>query len=281
MKVLVTGATGGLGRLVVTQLLKLGHEVVGTSRSIEKAKKFDFFNQITFISYDINQPLKSDLYSYFGKPDAVIHLAWEKLDDYKHLTHLTTILKNHKLFVSNLIKHGLKNVIGIGTCYEYGLIEGELCEDMDVCPTLSYAQAKHELRLFIESLVTTHAFAFKWVRIFYVFGEMAERKNLYTSLKQAIRNGDKVFNMSGGEQVRDFLNPNEVAKNIVDITLQEQVQGIVNCCSGKPIKIKDAIEKFLTENQHDIDLNLGYYPYSIDEPMKMWGATTKLNTCKK
>src|ERR1700741_4345654 len=123
MKVLVTGATGGLGRLVIQQLLHLGHDVVATSRSVEKAKKLEFFDRIQFFPLDISKPTKVDLYHYFGKPDTVIHLAWDKLDDYKNDVHLTTILETHKSFLFNLISNGLPDVNGVGTCYEYGLRE--------------------------------------------------------------------------------------------------------------------------------------------------------------
>ena len=49
MKFLVTGVTGGLAGLIVKELLKQGHDVIGTSRSTERAEKLDFYNQIKFI----------------------------------------------------------------------------------------------------------------------------------------------------------------------------------------------------------------------------------------
>lgn len=277
MKVLVTGATGGLGRLVIEQLLQQGNEVIGTSRSIEKAQKLDFYDKITFIPHDINNPTSTDLYSYFGKPDTVIHLAWEKLDDYKNEAHLTTILESHKAFITNLISNGLKDFTGVGTCYEYGLKEGELEETLESQPTMPYPQAKNALREFIESLKNTHSFSSKWIRVFYVFGEIHERKNLYTHLMSAINQKEESFNMSGGEQIRDFLTPNQIAEQIVQISLQTKTLGIVNSCSGKPVKLKDFIKDFLSKNNYKIKLNLGYFPYPAYEPMETWGSVKKLN----
>ena len=44
--------------------------------------------------------------------------------------------------------------------------------------------------------------------------------------------------MSGGEQERDYLPIEKVAEYIVTIALQDNISGIINCCSGKPIKVK-------------------------------------------
>jgi nucleoside-diphosphate-sugar epimerase len=277
MKVLVTGATGGLGELVISKLLSQNIEVIATSRNEEKAKQSSFFSKVKYIPFDINSQNNSDLYSYFNKPDALIHLAWEKLDEYKNETHTTSILENHKQFLSNLIDKGLKDITVVGTCYEYGLQEGILKENMDSKPVLPYPQGKNLLREFLEAKQKSTTFNFKWARVFYVFGEVKGRKNLYTHLINAIKNKDESFNMSGGEQIRDFLSPDEIAERIVKIALQNKTSGVINCCSGKPVKLKDFVTDFLNKNNYNIKLNLGVYPYADYEPMETWGDTAKLD----
>ncbi|MBP7809742.1 MAG: NAD(P)-dependent oxidoreductase [Bacteroidia bacterium] len=277
MKVLVTGATGGLGELVISKLLSQNIEVIATSRNEEKAKQCDFFSKVTYVPFDINSQNNSDLYSYFNKPDALIHLAWEKLDEYKNEAHTTSILENHKQFLSNLIDNGLKDITVVGTCYEYGLQEGILKENMDSKPVLPYPQGKNLIREFLETKQKTNPFNLKWPRVFYVFGEVKGRKNLYTHLINAIKNKDESFNMSGGEQIRDFLSPDEIAERIVKIALQNKTLGVINCCSGKPVKLKDFVNDFLNKNNYKIKLNLGVYPYADYEPMETWGDTAKLD----
>jgi len=85
-----------------------------------------------------------------------------------------------------------------------------------------------------------------------------------------------VFNMSGGEQVRDYLPVEKVAEYIVSIALQKQVTGVINCCSGEPVTIKDLVNDYLALKKQHITLNLGYYPYPDYEPMRFWGDNTKL-----
>ncbi|MDF2448055.1 MAG: epimerase [Bacteroidota bacterium] len=276
MKILVTGATGGLGRLIIPELLKHGHRVIATSRSIDRAKSLTFFDQVEYFPYDICSKENIDLFTYFGKPDSVIHLAWDKLNDYYSSSHLSELLECHKEFIFNLIRNGLKDLNCAGTCYEYGLREGELNEAMVSDPVLPYSKAKNLLREYIDTLKPNYNFSMKWIRIFFVFGEIYGRENLYTHLLKAISKKEKVFNMSGGEQIRDFLTPEQVAEIFVSIATQIRVQDIINCCSGKPVKLRDFINNFLKEHKLEIDLNLGYYPYLKYEPMALWGSVVKL-----
>ncbi|MES2837545.1 MAG: NAD(P)-dependent oxidoreductase, partial [Bacteroidota bacterium] len=83
------------------------------------------------------------------------------------------------------------------------------------------------------------------------------------------------FNMSLGEQVRDYLPVTTVSKNIIIFALQHKIEGIINCCSGKPITIKQLVENYLKEKNKYIKLNLGFFPYTDYEPMKFWGDEKK------
>ena len=277
MKVLVTGAGGGLGQLITEKLLALGHTVIATSRNAEKARNWPFYKHITYIPFQIGIDTADNLFTHFHEPDVMIHLAWDKLNEYKNAAHLQEILPAHQQFLKQIIADGLKDLTCVGTCYEYGLREGELEENMPAQATMPYPQAKDALRVYLETLQKEHAFVMKWPRVFYVFGPIKERKNLYTLLMDAVQRGDQQFNMSGGEQVRDFLSPDEIADYILRIALQAKVTGVINCCSGKPVKLKDKVKTFLDASGYKIDLNLGYYPYPDYEPMETWGSVRKLN----
>lgn len=54
-RVLVTGATGGVGQLTVAKLLEKGYQVRALTRSAEKVQKM-FDNQVEFVIGDIRQP---------------------------------------------------------------------------------------------------------------------------------------------------------------------------------------------------------------------------------
>ncbi|MFY8127764.1 MAG: NAD-dependent epimerase/dehydratase family protein, partial [Chitinophagaceae bacterium] len=271
MKILVTGATGFIGNYVIEELLKRNTNVIATSTNIEKAKNTSWFKKVQYIPYQFTENIENNLVAFFNYPDIIIHLAWQGLPNYKADFHITKNLYTHKAFIKNLIENGLHNINITGTCFEYGMQEGELKEEMECKPDNAYAIAKNELRIYCENLQKTNAFNFKWLRLFYTYGFGQNENSLIPQLNKAIKNGDTHFNMSGGEQIRDFLPIEEVAKNIVTIALQKKIEGIFNCCSGQPIKVKNFVQQYLSSIGKSIELNLGFYPYTNYEPMEFWG----------
>ena len=281
-KVLVTGATGFIGNYVVEELLKRNYIVVATSSSLEKAETFPWFSRVQYIPFNFEAfNAKESYYNFFNEPEAIIHLAWEGLPNYKSSFHNEINMPRHLAFLTNMIKNGLKDVTVTGTCFEYGMIEGCLHEDMQTAPHNPYAEAKDNLRKQLQELKKANAFSLKWIRLFYMYGKGQNPNSLFSQLDRALANGDKIFNMSGGEQVRDYLPVEKVAENIVKIATQNDVAGIVNCCSGEPITIKEFVRNYLALKQKSIELNLGYYPYTDYEPMAFWGSTKKLKTIEE
>ena len=133
MKVLVTGATGFVGRYVINELLRHEHHVVATSRDAEKAGKYEWFSNIKYIPCDLNAA-EDNFYQLFQQPDLLIHLAWEGLPNYNNLFHLEENLFSNYRFLKNMLEHGLKNLVVTGTCFEYGMQSGALNEDMEAKP---------------------------------------------------------------------------------------------------------------------------------------------------
>ncbi|MCD4743175.1 MAG: NAD(P)-dependent oxidoreductase [Desulfobacteraceae bacterium] len=278
MKILVTGAAGFIGTYVINELIKnYQHNIIATSSDINKARSFEWFPHVQYYEYDINEEHENS-FEYFQQPDLMIHLAWQGLPNYKDLFHFEDNLYSNYFFVKNMIKHGLKSLLITGTCFEYGMQNGSLKEDLETMPGNPYAIAKDTLRKFLEQLQEKINFEFKWVRLFYMYGEGQSPISILSQLDRALKNGDSVFNMSGGEQLRDYLPIEKVAEYIVKIAMQDRVSGIINCCSGIPVSIRDLVENYLENKQKKIHLNLGHYPYPDYEPMAFWGDDEKLKT---
>ncbi|MDQ6756639.1 MAG: NAD(P)-dependent oxidoreductase [Bacteroidota bacterium] len=277
MKILVTGATGFVGKHVLNELLKYDHQIIVTIRN--KVSVTDLPDAIKVVELDLdNLESNKNYFTETGKPDLLIHLAWQGLPNYKEKFHVEKNLPSHSAFLKNMVENGLQNVVVTGTCFEYGMKEGCLSEDMESDPQNPYAMAKDELRKFLEELQQQHPFTLKWIRLFYMYGEGQNPNSLLSQLESALQKGDEVFNMSGGEQIRDYLSVEKVAEYIVKIALLNEITGIINCCSGNPIKVKTFVENYLEEKNKKITLNLGYYPYPDYEAMAFWGDDKKLKT---
>lgn len=280
MKFLVTGATGFIGNHLIPILLERGHQVIATGRDQSKAVSSSWYSQVKFIVCDLTELQKEvPVFEFFQRPDVLIHLAWDGLPHFTDLIHIDQNLPVHYNFLKAFINSGGKHVLVVGTCLEYGMISGCLQEDMLVNPSTSYAIAKNSLRQFLEVLSNKQStFVFQWVRLFYMYGKGQHPRSVIPQLEEAILRGDKSFNMSGGEQLRDYLPVTKVAQYLVKIAEQDLVVGVINCCSGQPIAIKTLVKKYAESLGSNIELNLGYYPYTDYEPMVFWGDNQKLKT---
>lgn len=272
MRVAVTGATGFIGKHVLAELARHAVEIVSVVRPSSVASSSTPLGRV--VQIDLHSA-PSNAFELMGCPDVLIHLGWSGLPNYKSLHHFEHELPAQYGLLKVLIESGLKNLVVTGTCFEYGMQSGALSEDLEARPSNPYGFAKDMLRRQLEFLKQTHPFALTWARLFYLYGEGQADSSLLPQLKKAVELGDKVFNMSGGEQLRDYLPIAEVAKRLVALALAKQDVGIVNVCSGQPVSIRRLVEEWIKENGWPIGLNLGHYPYPDYEPMAFWGNVQK------
>lgn len=275
MKILVTGATGFIGSHLIEALLHKNVSVIASSILSKTEVEADWLNKVDYVQADLNEE-RENWFVFFDQPDRLIHLAWEGLPHYNDLFHLERNLPSNFAFLKNMVKNGLSDLIISGTCLEYGMQDGVLSEDMDTRPNNAYAIAKDCLRRYLEQLQKHSAFNLKWIRLFYMYGKGQNPKSLLSQLDQALSMNAKQFNMSGGDQLRDYLPVETVAEYIADIALQDKINGIINCCSGTPISVKQLVQDYLLKKGKKIELNLGYYAYNDYEPMAFWGDNSKL-----
>ena len=221
-----------------------------------------------------------DCFEQMGRPDVLIHLAWDGLPNYKSLHHFETELPKQYHFLKVMIEAGLPSLLVTGTCFEYGMQSGSLASDILTKPNNPYGYAKDALRKQLEFQQSIIPFHLTWARLFYMYGEGQPATSLYPMLKDAVAREDKVFNMSGGEQLRDYLRVGDVVDQIVRLAMENKNSGAINICSGNPISVRKLVERWLIDNSWEIELNLGYYPYPDYEPMAFWGERKNMDTVR-
>ncbi|MBS0193785.1 MAG: NAD(P)-dependent oxidoreductase [Proteobacteria bacterium] len=272
MKVAVTGASGFIGLHVLRELAARGAETVATAF---RHPPIGGFTHVCDVHLDIHT-LTDDPFTLLGRPDVLLHFAWSGLPHYDSSHHVTQELPAQKAFLSNCVRSGIRRIVVAGTCFEYGLAHGEIQESQPLQPVTRYGEAKASLFEHMSSLRESLHYELAWPRIFYLFGPGQSPNSLYSQLHAAIVRGDRHFDMSGGDQVRDYLPVGEAARLLVEIAFHAGNTGSVNLCSGVPVRIRDLVASWIDAAGAGLQMNLGRFPYPTYEPMSFWGSRRKL-----
>ena len=275
MKVLLTGHSGFIGQNLLKYLLKKKINLFVT-----KHNNIKIFGKKNINIIDLNNRLNQK--NYLTDFDLVIHAAWSSLENYNSTNHLKKILPENIKFLKKLIYLGAKNLVVLGTCFELGDCFGEVKETQIMKPNTQYGKAKKLLYDKLISLQKKKFFNLTWIRIFYIYGSSQRNKSIFSQLKNfnAMQSG-KVFELTEGKQLRDYMHVSTLAKKIIDLSFLNKDFGIINVCSGKPISVKNLVLKWKNKFRWKIKLKFGGKSLKKYEPNSFWGSTLKLKTILK
>ena len=266
--IIITGASGFIGQNLVPFFLKKKFDIIVLARNKKRLKKFGWFKRVKFQKLDLDDKKTWNIKTL--KSSSLIHLAWQGLPNFENSSHLKNNLKSNYEFIKYMIKKGATDILITGTCLEYGKYNGKLYSNQKTFPEIPYAKAKDILRKKVQDLTNKKKIIFKWARLFYIFGKGQNKRSLIPDLENTIKQKKKIFKMSKGDQIRDYLPIEKVVEQLFELFLKKE-SGIFNICSGDPIKVKDLVKNYLNKKKKKIKLKLGFYPYPKYEAIKFWG----------
>lgn len=268
MKVLVTGANGYLGQGIVEKLLDEGVNVVATDFSAEYIDGRADVKSCNL--FEVENP-----YHFFGEPEVVLHLAWR--DGFKHnsVNHMND-LPRHYDFLSKMMESGIKRICVMGSMHEIGFFEGSIDEKTPANPESLYGISKNALRKAVELKAKETGVLFQWIRGFYIVGNSEHGCSIFSKITQAVKDGKTEFPFTMGLNQYDFVDYEEFCLQVAKVTAQQDVLGIINCCSGRPMKLSERVEKFIEENGYSIQLKYGAFPDRPYDSKAIWGNDRKI-----
>ena len=264
--IIVTGATGFVGYNIVKTLIKNKYKVSILVRDIDKALSMDYLKDIPKIYFDLE---KHEENIKVPENSTLIHCAWSNVKDIHSLTHIEKNYINNYFFIKNMIKKGIDKIVIMGTCFEYGLRQGSISAGAETKPNDAYSLAKDNLHKSLRLLQNKSNFNLIWLRLFYMYGERQNKNSIIPLFDAALDRDDKIFNMSPGGQLLDYLHIDEASQKI--IAKLNMVNGTFNICKGEPILLRDLLKQRMKEKKKYIKLNMGYYDYRKDENTRFWG----------
>lgn len=273
MKILVTGANGYLGQGIVKAILDSGHEVIAADFKVDHVD--DRARKKACNLFDVESP-----YTFFGEPDVLLHLAWR--DGFVHYSdaHIEDLPK-HYAFIKAFAEAGCKHIAVMGSMHEIGFFEGSIDEGTPCNPTTPYGIGKNAFRELTDMLCKKNGCIFHWMRGYYIVGNSKYGSSIFSKITAAVEEGKKEFPFTLGQNQYDFIDYSDFCAQVAAVVGQNEVQGVINICSGRPEKLADRVERFIKENNYNIKLQYGKFPDRPYDSKAVWGNDEKIKKIMK
>jgi nucleoside-diphosphate-sugar epimerase len=261
IRILITGASGFIGKPCVHILQEQGYEIL-TPRRIE----LDLFNREMVSAY-----VKANT------PTHLLHLAWITTPGiYWTSPENQSWCESSTHLMREFIQAGGKRAVYIGTCAEYDWEIGGLCSEhtTPIRPRFPYSQAKHECHQQAAKLAIESGIELAWARLFFLYGEEENPARLVPSVINSFLKGEPALS-SEGTQVRDFLYLPDVASSLCSLLLS-RIVGPINIASGNGISIRSIVETIGKMMGKSDLLRLGAIPMRTGDPPVLIGDNIRL-----
>jgi len=269
-RVLVTGATGCVGRMVLPELVRRGWDVRALhSRSAPVDIPGVHWRQVNLLDPAAVRRTVDE-----SRASHLLHLAWyiapgkwasapENFDWVRASLELVTAFRDA----------GGARVITAGSCLEYDWSAGVCAEATTPCtPHTAYGTCKHALQLLTSAMMADSA----WGRIFFLYGPHEHPDRLVSSVIRSILAGQPA-RTSHGRQVRDYLHARDVADAFVRL-LESNVTGPINIASGQAVALKDIVMRIGELMGRPDLIQLGAIPAAATDTPLVVADTTRLRT---
>jgi nucleoside-diphosphate-sugar epimerase len=240
-KVLVTGATGFLGRHLTRALTKAGVRPVLMLRPGADAPKGFSVVRATL---DDPDTLRSAVTK--AEPDVIFHLAAQT--NPARDTSLTWSMLARNLYATVALAEaasvvGVDRFVFAGTCEEYGQQTPPFSETLPAAPVSPYSASKAAATLWLKMLNETHGFPAVILRPFLVYGPgQAPPKLIPSACLAALE--DRDFDMTTGQQHRELTYVGDVVGGMIDAAVTPRAVGqILNLGAGTEHRVIDLVRK--------------------------------------
>ena len=107
-------------------------------------------------------------------------------------------------------------------------------------------------------------------------GDDAKNHSVFSKILQAAEAGDQTFPFTTGKSQYDFIDVDELADQIACAVSQNEILGIINCCTGRPVSLAEKAERFIAERGLNIRLAYGAYPDRPYDSPVVYGDPSKI-----
>jgi nucleoside-diphosphate-sugar epimerase len=235
-RVLVTGASGFIGRRALAPLLEAGFEVHATARGTSPPDG----RAVTWHAADLLDAGQRRAVVERVRASHLLHLAWCGAPVWEAPENAAWAVATADLLEDFAARGGTRAVFA-GTCAEYAWGGSQpLREDAPLEPATLYGVCKNAARRVVQELGERRGVCVAWGRVFHVYGPGEDPRRLVAGIARALLAGERAAT-SPGEQVRDFLHVDDVGAAFAALVAAE-VGGAVNIASGEGVSVRRVAE---------------------------------------
>lgn len=283
-RVLVTGASGFIGRWSVPELIGRGFEVHAVVSKPLGSRAAHLIQLADARVHDAN------LFDYSAvdalidriRPTHLLHFAWNAMPG-----EYWTTLENYRWVEASLhlldafYRIAGARVVMAGSCAEYDWRRAQVCKE-DSSPLATdgaaiatpYATCKVALQKMLQSLSRTHGLSSAWGRVFFQYGPGERPTRLVSSVIRCLLIGQEAL-CTQGTQVRSFMHVQDVGEAFAAI-LDSEIQGPINIGSSERRSVADVVNLIGEQMGRSDLIRLGAKPTPPNEPQLLVPDITRL-----
>lgn len=284
--ILVTGATGLIGKLCVKSLLNSGYntQVIALVRDEEKAKNtFGESKRLTYLVQDINQRINTT-----RRVDYIIHAAsTTSSKDFveKPVETIYTAINGSRNVLEFAKNKRLEGMVYLSSLEIYGVNEKENIKEEDygyvdiLNPRSSYSESKKMVETMCISYGTEYGVPVKIARLAQTFGAgvSISDNRVFAQFAKAIINKENIILHTKGETKRNYCYTTDAVRGIFTILTKGENNNAYNVANKNSYcsisEMAHLLENEYTKVEYKIDeVNRGYNP-----TVKIALNTEKLN----
>jgi nucleoside-diphosphate-sugar epimerase len=272
--VLVTGATGFIGRHALNPLAARGFEVhaVSSRPALSNGSSVRWHVADLFDAAGVRSLVET------VRPSHLLHFAWAMVPggEATPVDNLRWVETTLGLVRAFAVAGGARAVV-TGSCAEYDWRYGYCVEHLTpLAPRSYYGVCKNAARLACEGYFDELRLSFSWPRIFFVYGPHEPLPRFVPSLLSSLGSRNPA-RCTHGEQCRDYLHVEDAAEACVAV-LDSDVRGPINIASGRPTRLRDMAEYIARRFEAEDLLRMGALPVALNDPPMVVGDVRRLTT---
>lgn len=276
-RVIITGASGPLGTMLVRECIKNNVHVLAVVRpDSANRKNIPVHDLIEIEECEITQIDKIAKHAKESY-DVCFHLAWThtgdegRNDPFLQEENILSTLKT----ASCARRLGCKVFIGAGSQAEYGVLNKKIDETAEERPETLYGISKLAAGRLVMEYCRQNGMRCNWVRIFAVYGPY-ENDYILTSyvIRTLLKGEEPVLTPCG--QIWDYLYSEDAVRALWLIAKKVKNSGIYCLGSGEPKRIKEYVSIIRDSIDPDIPLGIGKKPYGEKQIMHLEADISKL-----